>query len=66
MYVKMIITALIMMCGSTVANAADWILIDPPTYMSRNDNNCTVTFINKNKQLTTIEFDRWANTKHNR
>ena len=28
--------------------------------------DCTVTFINKNKQLTTIEFDRWANTKHNR
>ena len=37
MYVKMIIAALIMMCGSTVSNAAEWVLIDPPTYVSRDD-----------------------------
>ena len=42
MYVKMIITALIMMCGATVANAADWILIDPPTYIKGNYRRTTI------------------------
>ena len=33
-------------------------------YAINHDTNAT--FINKNKELTTIEFDRWANTKYNR
>jgi hypothetical protein len=55
MYVKMIIAALIIMCGSAVSNAAEWVLIDPPTYMSRNDYNCTVTFTKGGYSITTID-----------
>ena len=33
-------------------------------YPTSHDINAT--FVNKNKELTTIEYDRWANTKYNR